>query len=353
MDSQHLSLPAGQRMALYERSKEVVRALPDVEEVALSLITPVQGGGLVQHIEISGGMPVPNTLVGGNSFENIVSPGWFSSLGTRLIAGRDFTEHDGAGTPRVAIVNEAIARKFLNGASPLGRSITQLFGGPIFREPIEIVGLVSDAAYDTLDDPMPPTVYLPVGQFAAELPADAQGMWALNVRSRTDAPAALTRSIAAAIGSVDPQLVLTFRTLTDQVNASVTQERIVAMLSAFFGGLALLLAGVGLYGVTAYSVSQRRPEIGIRMALGAAPGGIVRLVLARVVVLVAIGVALGTMASLWASQFVASLLFGLTPHDPETVLGAAIILSAVGTLAAWVPARRAGRLDPAVTLRSE
>ena len=137
------------------------------------------------------------------------------------------------------------------------------------------------------------------------------------------------------------------------MNASLIQERIVALLSGFFGGLALLLAALGLYGITSYAVSRRRAEIGIRMALGAAPAGVVRLVLTRVTVLVAIGVAVGTAVSLWASKFVATLLFGLEPRDPVTLIGAAIVLATIGAVAGWLPAYRASRVDPAEVLRTE
>ena len=146
-------------------------------------------------------------------------------------------------------------------------------------------------------------------------------------------------------------LALTFRPLSDQVSAARTQERIVAMLSGFFGALALLLAGLGLYGVTSYAVTRRRAEIGIRMALGAAPAGVVRLVLSRVSLLVGIGVLVGTGVSLWASTFVATLLFDLEPRDPATLVGSAALLAAIGAIAGWVPAYRASRIDPAEVLR--
>jgi ABC-type antimicrobial peptide transport system permease subunit len=162
----------------------------------------------------------------------------------------------------------------------------------------------------------------------------------------------LTRSIAAAIGVIDPQLALTFRPLADQVNAGLIQERLVALLAGFFGGLALFLAAIGLYGVTAYAVSRRRHEIGVRMALGAAPGRIVWLVLRRVFVLVGIGVVVGITSSIWAAQFVASLLYGLEPRDPATLIGAILVLAGVGTLAGWLPARRASRVEPAEVLRN-
>jgi ABC-type antimicrobial peptide transport system permease subunit len=171
------------------------------------------------------------------------------------------------------------------------------------------------------------------------------------VRSSAGSPALLARSVAGAIATLNPDLALTFRPLADVVNASLTQERVVATLSGFFGGLALLLAGLGLYGVTSYAVSRRRTEIGIRMALGAAPGGVVRLVLSRVAVLVGGGVLAGVALSLWAARFVETLLFGMKPRDPVTLIGAASVLAAVGALAGWLPASRASRIDPAEVLR--
>src|SRR5262249_23244764 len=152
----------------------------------------------------------------------------------------------------------------------------------------------------------------------------------------------------AAAATVDPDLALTFRPLADQVGASVTQERVVAMLSGFFGGLALLLAGVGLYGVTAYAVNRRRKEIGIRIALGAAHPRERAMVLSRVATLVALGIAIGTAVSIWASRFVAALLYGVEPRDPATLGSAAVVLALVGVVAGWLPARRAARVDPAV-----
>src|SRR5207244_10305199 len=163
----------------------------------------------------------------------------------------------------------------------------------------------------------PPTIYVPMSQMEYfGLPSVY-----LMVRSTAGSPALLAKSIAASISTVNPDLALTFRPLADHVNAALTQERVVAMLSGFFGGLALLLAGLGLYGVTSYAVSRRRTEIGIRMALGAAPAGVVRLVLSRVSMLVGLGVVVGAGVSAWASQFVTTLLYGLAPPDPATVIG--------------------------------
>jgi ABC-type antimicrobial peptide transport system permease subunit len=218
--------------------------------------------------------------------------------------------------------------------------------------PIEIVGLVADAVYaPSLRDAIEPTIYLPLAQCGAVWLPFLTSM-NLSVRS-SGSPAMLTKSVTAAIGSVNPQLALTVRSLSGQIDASLTEERVLAQLAEFFGALALLLAGLGLYGVTSYAVNRRRFEFGIRMALGATPRGVVSLVLTRVCTLVALGVVAGATASLWASKFVALLLYGLEPRDPSTAVGAAVLLAAVAGLASWLPARRASRIDPAVTLRCE
>ena len=208
----------------------------------------------------------------------------------------------------------------------------------------EIVGVVGDAVYTTPREGMLATMYVPVAQRAPET------FWPTVLLTINAAPgqrAAVERDVAAALTQVDPTVAFTFGTFDQLVEATVTQERLIAMLSAFFGGLALLLAAVGLYGVVAHAVRARQTEIGLRMALGAAPSSIVRLVFQRVGVLIAAGLAFGLAGSLWAARFVEALLFHLEARDPVTFAGAAAVLVAVGVLAAWMPARRAARLDPA------
>lgn len=161
----------------------------------------------------------------------------------------------------------------------------------------------------------------------------------------------LSKSVASALAAIDPGLSISFRSLSDQVDSALVTERIVAMLSGFFGGLALLLAAIGLYGVTSYAVSRRRAEIGLRMALGADVGSVIRLVLGRVAVLVSLGIAIGAALSLWAGRFIGALLYDLQPRDPRTLIGAAIVLMTIGALSGWLPARRAARTDPSRVLR--
>jgi len=349
MNLERAPIESSQRQIVYSRALQSVQALPGVESAAISLLTPVSGYVWANRVAVSGGVTLTDAMRG--ALRNHVSPEFFATYGQRLVAGRFFTDHDTAGAPPVAIVNEAFARRFLNGVSPIGRTVHRYSSADGPGPEMEIVGVAGDAVYRRLRDPMPPTLYTPVAQSFGGSGGPPSVEYNIAVRAASGSPELLERSIAGAIGAVNKDISLTFRPLSDQVNAAMTQERVVAMLSTFFGALALLLAGLGLYGVTSYAVARRRTEIGIRMALGAAPQGVVRLVLGRVTVLVAVGIAIGAGVSTWASQFVSTLLFGLQPRDPATLAGAAITLMVVGAAAGWLPAYRASRIDPAEVLR--
>ena len=348
VNAQRAQIAAEDRLAVFDRVRQAVRSVPGVADASLSVITPVTGQGWNGNVDVSDVAPLPGRQ--SMTFKNAVTPDWFATLGTPLTAGRYFNDGDRRSAPLVAIVNQAFVRRFMNGASPIGRIVRDrpVAGLKNNDVPKEIVGVVADAVYRNLREPIPPTLYVPLAQLNESF---AVPSISLSVRSSAGSPALLSRSVAAAIAGVNSDLAVTFRPLASLVNASLTQERVIARLSAFFGGLALLLAGLGLYGVTSYAVSRRRSEIGIRLALGAAPGGVVRLVLARVALLVGAGVISGVLVSLWTARFVEALLFGLTPHDPMTLVAAALILAVVGALAGWIPARRASRIDPAEVLR--
>jgi putative ABC transport system permease protein len=343
---------AGDRLRFFERLVNAAHP-PGVAKSAASLMTPAVGLGIVEMLRLSEAPPSFDVMKDGKlnanaSYANYVTPGFFATYGTPIKAGRDFDDRDSKEAPSVIVVNEAFLRKFLNGRSPLGAAMAFERGlaAPVLKT---IVGVVGDATYNGLRGDPAPVVYCPFAQF--EWPTGPPGEITISVRASAGSPMLLARSLTSALTAVDPDLEFRFRPLTDQVSASLTQERVIAMLAGFFGSLALLLAGLGLYGVTSYAVNRRRAEIGIRIALGAASGSVIRLVLSRVTRLVAIGVLVGTGVSIWASKFVATLLYGLEPRDPITLIGAAVVLAIVGAVAGWLPAYRASRLDPAAVLR--
>ena len=337
------STPA-ERLALYDRVREAVRALPDVEGAALSLTVPVGGRQFTPLVEISG---VADTR--GPVWANLISPGWFETLGIPKIAGRDLSDADRAGTTRVAVVNESFVRKFASDRNPIGVTLTLYPHTRLALGPIEIVGVVGDAVYSSLRDPVPPTFYVPFAQFdhLANL-----GIREINVnfRSRTGSPMQLSKSVSTAITTVEPNLSLTFSPLLGRVSAALTQERVVAKLSACVSVLALLLAGLGLYGVAVEAAASRRTEIGIRMALGATGARIMSLMFKRAFVPVVAGIAVGMVISLWAAKLVASLLYGVESRDIGTLTLAVAVLVTVAGFATWLPARRAARSEPSVVL---
>ena len=343
VDVQQSGVAPEQRREWFEQLRQASAGVPGVAHAAASFTSPLGSAGWNTAVAV----PADSTLTPRQrmSWVNAVSPGWFATYGVQLAAGRDVGDTDRHGAPLVAVVNRAFASRFFNGLNPVGRqfSTEEPRSGPTVYH---VVGLVEDAAYRSLRAEMMPTMYLPLAQW--DRPRSSV---TLGVRAASGAPINLVRSLADALGRVDPRAALTFRPLSDQVAATLTQERLVARLSMFFGGLALLLAALGLYGVTSYAVSRRRTEIGIRMALGANPAGVVRLVLTRVASLIVVGVVAGAALSWWASRFVATLLYGLEPRDPATFTTAALLLAAIGLLAGWLPARRAARIDPTIVLR--
>jgi predicted permease len=349
IDPQRTQIPASDRPVLYERLQAAVLAVPNVASAAISSRTPLAGGGFTPPVKISGNAGNGQFVAADQDvFGNLVSPGLFSTLGTPVVAGRGISEDDRRGAPRVAVVNEAFARRFQGGSTVIGGTLTVWPDTPR-AVPAQIVGIVADAVYDSPRDPVVPMWFVPMTQFDVEgysvLPAR------LSVRAASGPPALLVRNVAAAAIAVHPQLALTFRPLADQIHGSVTRERLMAQLGGSIGSIALLLAGLGLYGVTSQVLSQRRKEIGIQMALGATSSQVVRRALKRVAVLVGSGVAAGIVLSLWASRFVEGLVFGVPPSDVATLTAAGLTLLAVAGLAAWSPARRAARADPATVLR--
>ena len=356
VDAGRSSIAPDARLALYKRALDVVRAVPGVSGAAISNATPATRGGLFAPVALTDAAP---RLRGAsaeqavNAVVMVVSPGLFDTFGTPLLAGRDFTAADRRTAPPVVIVNQSFARSLPSGIGALGSTIAV----PTRETPsrMQIIGVVGDTAAWPLRDPIPPAVFLPLEQaddMLLELSLEEQGL-SLSARVDGRPPQRLTRAIGAALADVDPGLALTFRSPADEIAASLTQERVVAVLSGLFGVLAVGLAALGLYGVTAYAVARRRTEIGIRIAVGAGTRDVIRLVVGQSVSDTMAGIALGLAGAAAVTRYLEGLLFGLTPLDPGTFASVSILFVIVSMLAAFIPAHRATRVDPVVTLRAE
>jgi len=364
IDARRSELAPEARLGVYERIREHVRGVPGVDKAAVSIVAPLSGLMWSRRVDVSGSHLSSGERVDGPegfgytdspirddtplAVFNGITPDWIATYGTALLAGRDISDRDGPEAPRVAIVNEAFARKFLEGANPLGHTIR------LPREPasaaIEIVGLISNAAYRDMRELNMPTVYLPLAQSSSESQQEAPAIVTLSVRASIARPELLAKSVAAAIADVHPTLALTLQPMDRLIGDALMRERLLAILSASFGAIALLMAAIGLYGVTSYAVNLRRTEIGIRMALGATRASVIRLVLSRVSILIGGGIVVGLAIGTWASRFVATLLYGLAPGDPVTLIAAAAVLALIGAIAGWLPANRASRLNPTQVL---
>jgi MacB-like periplasmic core domain len=275
-----------------------------------------------------------------------VTPGWFDTYGIRFRAGRDFDGRDGSNAPRVAVINEALRDRLPSDSRFLGSSID---AGPCGRAGCTVVGIVADAVYgQSLRDAAPPTIYMPLAQSAGLAPPHAPFRVSLRAANGL---AGQMPTLVANLRAVEKGITFSVSRLEQDLHASLAQERLVAMLGGFFGAIAFLLAGIGLYGVSSYAATRRKAEIGIRLALGGQPQAVLRGMLKRTALFVASGIVLGLLGSLWLSRFVAPLLYGLAPQDPVTLLAAAATLGSVVAVAGWIPASRATRMDPAQVLR--
>ena len=341
---QTAGVPPDQQPQLFDGIEERLRALPGVLSAARSVITPVGGMTWNQNIQSDApGAPGGDEAL---AYFNFVSPGFMQTLRTPMIAGRDFNGRDTATSPQVAIINQTLARKFFPGLNPLGRTFRVMGRGEKLGAPVEVVGVVKDAKYQTLREEPLATAYFPLTQ----MPERAGQSFEMRTAVP---PASLTAEVRDAVAAVNKDISLEFHTLAQQVDDSLVQERLLALLSSFFGALALLLAMIGLYGALSYTVSQRQKEFGVRMALGARPGSILALVVRDVARIVAAGVVAGMGISLVATRVLQKLLFEVSPRDAFTLAAAATLLSCVALLAGYLPARRATRVDPLVVLRTE
>ncbi|MEO7084746.1 MAG: ABC transporter permease [Gemmatimonadaceae bacterium] len=344
LTQQNTSATAADHFAIDTRALQRLRDLPGVASASMSQLTPI--GPLQWNGELVVDGFTPQSRKDASAFNNEVSDGYFKTLGTTMVAGRDFADRDRVGAPTVAIVNEALAAHFFPGKSPIGRTF-KFQHGRSDSDPVEIIAIVKDAKYHSMREKPTPTVYLAYSQDTTVGVSTT-----IELRSTTD-PKALIPGVKAALADVSPDLSLTFTPFATQVNASLARERLLAMLSVFFGILALLLAMLGLYGVMSYNVARRRNEIGIHMALGAGVRRVTTMVLRNVGVMVTTGLLLGLALSLATTRLISTFLFGVAPTDIVTFGGSMAVLATVALLAAYVPARRASKVDPMEALREQ
>ncbi|HEX9690633.1 MAG TPA: ABC transporter permease [Gemmatimonadales bacterium] len=329
-------------MALFEELEGELAALPGVSGVSAAMVPLLAGSQWGNDVSVEGFERGPDTDA--NSRYNVIGPKYFGTLSIPLLAGREFTEADRLGAQQVAIVNQTFAAKFgLNGPEAVGKWMTRGHGDV----EIQIVGLVRDAKYSEVKQEVPPLFFTPYRQ------SEEIGFINFYVRTTLD-PVQVMRGIPAILARLDPNLpVEDLKTLDQQVKDNVVMDRVIGTLSAAFAFLATLLAAVGLYGVLAYTVSQRTREIGVRMALGADGRRVRGMVLRQLGIMTAVGGVIGIVAALGIGRVARSLLFGMEGHDPVVIGIVTVLLAGVALAAGYVPALRASRVDPMQALRYE
>jgi predicted permease len=344
LDLRGSSIPPQQYLGANQRLLAQFRTLPGVRSASMAQQTPVSGSTWNEEVIVDGFQPLneDDRL----SWFNQVSDGYFTTMGTRLLAGRDFGRDDTPRSTRVAIVNAAMVRHFFHGASPIGKVYMTEDNGKR-SPPITIVGVVENTRYKSLRDTVESIIYLATDQDS--LPFSGSTF----ILSVSASPTAITSAVKAIAAGADPRISLRFQMLSDQLAKSLQREKVLAVLSGLFGSLALILAMIGLYGVMAYTVARRRVEIGIRIALGAAQSRVVRLVLGDVGRLIALGIVIGGIGAIAATRLLGAFLFGVEARDPITIVTAALVLALAALIAGAIPASRAARLEPVEALRED
>jgi putative ABC transport system permease protein len=357
LNTMRSGVPDTGRLTTYETIRRRALTVAGIDAAAVSMIAPVSGRLWTQRIEVSGrptsgddpsgpegigytSAPLPRNS--SLSAFNAITPGWLATYSTRLIAGRDITDRDTATGARVALVNQAFARKFLNG-DPIGQTIhaKRAEAAP----PREIVGIVADAVYRDVREPVLPTVYVPLAQYDPTAREVAPSEVTLAVRLSPAMQRTAVKALVDAIGNVAPNVPLVVHTLASQIDDTLVQENLLAELGALFGFVALVLSALGLYGVTSYTVSLQRTDMAVRMALGATPLRLIAFVMHRVSLIGCAGIVLGVALSLAASRALTSLLYGVAPRDTRTLVFSALILGGVAAAAGLIPAIKAGRAN--------
>ena len=331
--------PAARAHTLLENLMQRAETIHGVRAVSAALVSPLSGSLWLYSVEVPGYPVRPKEVP--MTYVNAIGPGYFATIGASLTRGREFTRRDREGAPYVAVVNEQMAKKFWPGRDPIGQHFK---AGALDDKDTEVVGVVRDSIYRDLREPKQEILYVPLlqGDF---------GSATLHLRIASD-PTLVFNELRSQARSVDRAVPLYgMRTLEAQIGATLSTERMLAMVSTILGALAIVLAMVGLYSVLANAVAQRAREIGIRMALGAARTQVIGMVMRDTLRMVLIGVLVGIPVSLAASRWIASFLYGVKAKDPLTYVGIAALVVAAGFAAAYVPSRRASRVDPMVVLR--
>jgi predicted permease len=323
----------------YDQIAERASALPGVRGAAIAQGPPLAGGFLRSVFPEGADTTTKDRIL---VQVNTVSVGYFQTIGIPIVHGRDFTRGDTATSQKVVVINQTMAQQFWKGGEPLGKRF-KFFGDQDYTT---VIGVAKDSKYNGVAEDPQNFIYQPLSQ-------NYTPQATLHVRSAGDA-AALSNAVRGAAREIDPSLsVFNLRTLEEQVSNSLQPLKMNVLMLTVFGALALLLASIGLYGVASYSVSQRTREIGVRMALGAQPSSVLGLVLGQGMILVGAGLAIGLIAAYSTAGLMRSLVVGVSPHDPLTFGGTAVVLGAIALVASYIPARRATRIDPLVALRTD
>jgi predicted permease len=349
VDAARLNLPKDQRLEYKRRLVERVRAIPGVLSAAEVSITPVSGSGWNQNVIVNGhGFVDPKDGGGKTSLLNRVGPGFFKTMGTPMLGGRDFDDAiDTATSPKVAIVNQEFVKQFLGGENPIGKTFSLEVSRGEKQEVYQVVGLVRNMKYYELKEDFSPIAVFPMTQ------DDKPDLYdEVLVRSELQLDSLLS-SLRRTVAETSPNINIDFHVFRIQLRDGLARERMLATLSGFFGFLAAVLATVGLYGVISYTVVRRTNEIGIRMALGATPLRIMRMIVFEAGNMLLFGLGIGIVLSLLATRTAQKLLFGLKPHDAVSLAAAAVLLAGVAIAASLLPARRAAHLEPMTALREE
>jgi predicted permease len=340
LETSGTGLAKAQGQAFYQQTLERVGSLPGVRAVTLTSIIPISGGGQRRNINIVGYEPQPNEDTETNT--NVVGPNYFTTMDIAIVRGRAFNAQDTEGAPPVIMVNEEFARRYFSGQDAVGKRLRWNADEPY----MEIVGVARNAKYRSLREQTLPFIYIPLAQ-------EYQRGMTLLVRTGDD-PAALVAAVRGVVHALNKNVpIFAVKTMTEQISAALAADRMIAVLLSVFGGAALLLATVGIYAVVAYSVAQRTHEIGVRMALGAEPRDIARLIVGQGLILILFGAGVGLALAFALTRVLTSLLFGMSATDPLTFAGVALLLVFIALVACYIPACRATKVDPMVALRYE